>query len=93
MDSAPERHELWDELEAFDPRWQIHYATTELAAAAAGACAMWRDYCEHHRLTMTCAPGQVPDTAGAVRREQTAAASSSLPYRLDTIGTVRQVEE
>jgi hypothetical protein len=90
-----QRHDLFLELDAFDPKWQQHFATTELAAAAAGACAEWRDYCRDRRnqATMTCTPSQVRDTAGQIRREQEAAAISSLPYRLDTIGYVRQVEE
>lgn len=88
-----ERHELWDELEAFDPKWQQHYATTETAAAAAGVCAQWHDYCRTRRQTMACNPRQVADVAGTIRREQEAAASSSLPYRLDTIGTVKEIAE
>jgi len=89
------RHELWDELDAFDPKWQKHYATTAQAANAAGGYVfdMWVEYCRHHRQELACNPRQVPDAAGVVRREQEASASSSLPYRLDTIGTVRQGEE
>jgi hypothetical protein len=88
-------HELFLELDAFDPKWQLHYDTTETAAIAAGVYDLWQDYCrtKHHRQSMTCNPNQVPDTLEAIRTEYEAAASTSLPYRLDTIGTVRQVEE
>lgn len=90
-----QQHDLFLELDAFDPKWQQHFATTEAAAAAAGVCPEWRDYChdKRRRSSMACAPSQVRDIAGDIRREQEAAASLSLPYRLDTIGTVRQVEE
>lgn len=93
--AGDDRHELWDELEAFDPKWQMHYDTTEDAAIAANVHGLWHDYCRDRRYarSMACQPRQVPDTAGVVRREQQTAASTSLPYRLDTIGTVRQVEE
>lgn len=90
-----ERHYLWEELEAFDPKWQLHYETTHDAAIAAGVLELWQEYCREkgHRQSMACQPRQVPNTAGAIRRQQEAAASTSLPYRLDTIGTVRQTEE
>lgn len=89
------RHELWEELEAFDPKWQLHFETTEDAAIAAGVQEIWREYCRDfpRRQSMACSPRQVPDTAAAVRRQQEAAASTSLPYRLDTIGYVRRLEE
>lgn len=89
------QHELWDELEAFDPKWQLHYDTTEAAAIAANVLDIWQDYCRNpkHRPTMACSPKQVPDTVGDLRKQHQAAASTSLPYRLDTIGTVRQTEE
>jgi len=85
------RHELWDELEAFDPKWQLHYDTTHEAAIAAGVESIWMEYCSQlpQRHGMACRPGQVTDVIRVVRKQKEAASSSSLPYRLDTIGTVR----
>lgn len=85
-------HELFEELDAFDPKWQLHFDTTETAAIAAGVYDLWQDFCrqKHHRQTMTCNPRQVVDTVGKIRKQHEAQASTSLPYRLDTIGTVRQ---
>ena len=93
---STERHELWDELEAFDPKWQLHYDTTHDAAIAANVVELWQEYCQsnpHRRQSMACLPRQVPDTVGAIRKQQEAAQSTSLPYRLDTIGSVRQSRE
>lgn len=90
-----DRNELWEELEAFDPRWQLNYDTTEDAAIAAGVQDLWQEYCRqsNYQNSMACQPRQVPDTVGAIRKQQEAAASTSLPYRLDTIGSVRAGEE
>lgn len=78
-------HELFEELEAFDPKWRLKYATTLEAAKAAGVHSLWLDWCQS-RNTTECRPGQVPDVLGAIQRLQ--AQSSSLPYTLNTIGEV-----
>jgi len=82
-----ERHELFDELEAFDPRWQQHYRTTREAVLAAGerAVELFRDWAAGDgKGSVACQ--SVPDTIAAVERLQRAAASTSLPFRLNTIG-------
>jgi hypothetical protein len=38
------RHDLFEELDAFNPRWQSEYRTIEAAAKAAGALELYQDW-------------------------------------------------
>jgi len=38
------KHDLFWELEAFDPKWQMHYRTLALAARAAGVLNLYGDW-------------------------------------------------
>lgn len=69
---------LFEELQAFDPRWQTRYDTLHEAAIAAGVEVLWHEWCR----------GKGRGTAGCLpclaRRK--IAESTSLPYRMDTLG-------
>lgn len=86
-----DRHPLFDELEAFDPRWQQHYRTTREAVFAAGphAVELFRDWAAGAGKS-TLAVQVIPDTLGAVERMQEAEANSALPYKMKCIGRVRE---
>lgn len=43
------RHELFDELDAFDPRWQSKYRSVISAAKAAGVGELLRDWLSSHQ--------------------------------------------
>lgn len=78
-------HPLFDELQAFNPRWQQDYCTLRAAATAAGVYALYVDWCrgrgEH---TAGCQPCRAMVAAARALKAQ--ADSDSLPYHLDTIG-------
>jgi hypothetical protein len=38
------KHDLFWELEAFDPKWQMHYATVAVAARAAKVLPLYADW-------------------------------------------------
>lgn len=40
--------ELFEQLDAFDPKWAEHYDTTEQAAHAAGVADLYDDYLVHN---------------------------------------------
>lgn len=75
------KHDLFFELEAFSPRWQITYRTVREAAHAAKVDDMYTDW-------LTTDQGKryrelhsdIPDTLERVKREQEA--SASLPFTL-----------
>jgi hypothetical protein len=77
-------HELFEELDAFDPKWRDHYATVRGAAIAA-AChdlyLKWRSTPEGQ----ACAAiyRDVPDYLGATRAAQEAA--DRLPFNLGDV--------
>jgi hypothetical protein len=85
-------HPLFEELQAFDPRYAKRFATLRAAAEAAGCVALFTDYL---RSTEGQAYARdvttVPDVLGATREAQEAA--DRLPFTLDTIGSVAAVEE
>jgi len=86
------RHELFDELEAFDPRYQQHYPTLRAAAEAAHCVGLLEDYLHTaqgnaYRRDIESAP----DVLGAIKAMQESA--DRLPYRLDNIGVTREVTE
>lgn len=86
------RHPLFDELEAFHPRWMDLYDTLEEAAKAAGVHAMWIDWCNGcGRHTAGCS--RVPNHRAAIKRLQQQARTGSLPYRLDTFGRMARWEQ
>lgn len=75
------KHELFEELEAFDPKYREHYATVRAAAIAAGAHDLylaWRKTPEG----AACAAiyKDVPDYVGAIKAAQEAA--ERLPFNL-----------
>lgn len=79
-----QRHELFDELEAFDPKWQTHYPTLLAAAKAARAeelFCQWLSWTAEGNKYAHSMNG-VPDYS--VKR----ADARSLPYSLDNIGEV-----
>lgn len=87
------KHELFEELEAFNPKWQSHYASTVDAAYAAGVLDLyyeWKNSPDGKRITDFT---KAPDVLGALRREAALAQSDSLPYRLETIGTTKGTPE
>ena len=84
-----EKHELFEQLDAFDPQWQEHYHTLYLAAKAAGEEDLFRDFLTtpegaRYRLAYE----GVPDTLKAVEKMQEQEANSALPYKLNRIGNV-----
>lgn len=82
------QQELFEELDAFNPRWRNDYATTEDAAKAAGAHALWIQWClATGRGTAAC--NRAPDVLGAARALQAIERHSRLPFKLDSIGAVR----
>ncbi len=80
------KHELFEELEAFDPKWQTHYPTILAAASAANVEGLYRiwlantvegkDYFQRMK--------DVADTAGAIKRAQDSA--ERLPFGLGNLG-------
>lgn len=88
-----ERHRLFEELEACNPKYQTQYSTLR---AAAVACDCVEDFADYLRSTTT---GRVyvesiataPDVLSDQRREREA--SEHLPYTLDTFGLVPHVAE
>ncbi len=82
------RHKLFDELDAFNPRWRLAYKTLRGAAIAAGVLTLYESYTEGtpEGQRYLAQHGDVPDTLGAVQAAQQAA--DSLPYNLGNIGTV-----
>lgn len=66
-----ERHELFEELDAWDPRWTEHYASVRMAAIAAGLMHLFHAYRgtpagqAYERLL-----SGVPDAYGAIQEIQ-----------------------
>jgi hypothetical protein len=80
-----ELHPLFEELQAFDPRYQHRYPTLRDAAQAAGVMDLFADYLrtqDGHKYAREVATA--PDVLGATR--EAAEAADRLPYTLDTIG-------
>lgn len=78
-------HELFEELQAFNPRWQQDYCTLQAAASAAGLQDMYSDWCRGRGAhTAGCQPCR--DMVAAVSALKAQAQTASLPFRLDTIG-------
>ncbi len=79
------KHELFEELEAFDPKYRDHYATVRAAAIAAGVHDMylaWRKTAEGK----ACAAiyRDVPDYVSAIKAAQEAA--DRLPHNIGKSG-------
>lgn len=80
------KHDLFFELEAFNPRWQTRYRTVKDAALAAGVPDVFKQW-------LTTAEGQryallhtdVPDVLEITRRQQEAMAT--LPFTLTSLPT------
>lgn len=53
-------HELFEQLEAFDPKWQQHYATLVDAAKAANAYMLYENYAKRPEAVLI----DVPDVKG-----------------------------
>ena len=75
------KHELFEELDAFNPRWREHYPTIASAAAAASCTDLYRQWAAtpegaSYRLRMS----GVPDYQGAVKAAQEAA--DRLPHKI-----------
>lgn len=88
-----ERHELFDELDAFNPLWFKVYHTIPEAVAD---CATQTAYVEDMYIDWKQTPegvayieniGNVFDYQGAIEAEQQAEAESSLPFKLSNIGS------
>ena len=85
------KHQLFEELEAFDPRYAQRYRTLRDAAIAADCLPLFLDY-------LRSAQGQayatevaaVPDALGAIEAAQESA--DRLPYTLTTIGLTGRKE-
>lgn len=75
------KHDLFYDLEAFDPKWQMHYRTIALAARAAGVLGMFSEWLltQEGRQYREVMRG-VPDTLELTRLAQEAA--DRLPYRM-----------
>lgn len=75
------KHELFEELEAFDPRYRDHYATVRGAAVAAGVYELyvaWRKTDEGKACAAITR--DVPDYISAIKTAQEAA--ERLPHSL-----------
>jgi hypothetical protein len=75
------KHELFEELDAFDPKWRTHYPTIGEAAGAAGVTDLfhrWRNTDEGRAYTARM--DGVPNYAGAIKAAQEAA--ERLPFNL-----------
>jgi hypothetical protein len=82
-------HELFEELDAFDPKWQERYATVGDAARDAGVMELYCDWTttdEGRRYITGVLP--VRDYRGEIRAQQEAEENSSLPFKLSNIGSV-----
>jgi hypothetical protein len=83
------KHELFEELEAFNPRWQQRFPTIRDASKAAGVLPLFEEWLEstpdglRYAVQMKC----VPDYS--VKRSD----AGSLPYSLDNIGEVPDESE
>lgn len=85
-------HELFEELQACNPRYAQQYPTLRAAAEACNCVALFEDYLrsvDGQRYRESVAT--VPDVRGAIAAAQQAA--DSLPYTLDTIGLTATVED
>ncbi len=80
------KHELFEELEAFDPKWQSHYANIAQAACAAGVMNIYRYWIKTREgeAYLRLSAG-VPDYKGAIEKEQESA--SRLPFGLSNLGS------
>lgn len=83
------KHELFEELEAFNPRWQQRYATIRDASIAAGVLPLYVTWLEttHQGALYSFRMRDVPDYS--VKRSS----KTSLPYSLDNIGEVPDERE
>lgn len=87
-----EKHRLFEELEAFDPRYAHKYTTLRAAAEAAGVVDVFNDYLRTSQgQTYAREIATAPDVLAATRAAQESA--DRLPYRLENIGTTGHVEE
>lgn len=80
------KHDLFFELEAFNPRWQTRCRTVQAAAVAANVEKVFKQWLttdEGQRYTAL--HSNVPDTLERVRQEQEAMAS--LPFTLTSLPT------
>lgn len=87
-----DKHELFEELEAFNPKWQSHYASTVDAAYAAGVLDLyyaWKNSPDGKRVTDFT---KAPDVLRTVRREAELAATPSLKYKLANLHTIPRAD-
>ena len=81
---------LFEELDAFDPKWQTHYDTLRQAADAAGVIDLYRAYTANGRRS---ALEHTPDTIGAVRRLRGLVEADTIHYGLPDYGRLPEDEE
>ena len=84
------KHELFEELDAFDPHWQENYRTVHEAAKAADVFWLFEEFLETPegiRYLETTAG--VFDYLAAIEAAQKAEEESSLPYKLNDVGRAR----
>jgi hypothetical protein len=77
------KHELFEELDAFDPKWQEHYLSLRSAALAANCLELydsWRKTPDGARVDR--AVGGTPDYLSAIKTAQEAA--ERLPFNIGT---------
>lgn len=73
--------ELIEELDAFNPRWQIVYATIGAAAQAGGLLELYQRWTTTQEGQRYLRLAKTPDHVGAAKREADAAAApTSLPF-------------
>jgi hypothetical protein len=68
-------HDLYEELSAFDPRWQVHYDTLAAAAKAAG--------CSHLLPKQRRSVDGIPDYHGQQRAAQRALEAAIRRYGVE----------
>jgi hypothetical protein len=75
------KHELFEELEAFDPRWREHYATLEAAALHAGCIDLYKQWRKTPEgKSVSAFYKDVPDYVSAIKASQEAA--ERLPFKI-----------
>ena len=85
-------HELFEQLDACDPKWRQRYPTLLAAAREADVVGLYHQYLATPggRLYLQTTAG-VPDYAGAIRAAQESA--DHLPYRLDNLEQLPDAED
>jgi hypothetical protein len=83
-EEAMYQHDVFLELDAFDPRWRSHYPTMKAACAAAGCEALRQDWIGSDAgAKIEAALRDVPDYLGDTLREQELSTHTvdPLPYQ------------